>query len=79
MTAPSKAGYVFVNACTKMVSDLPGQRDRGHAPPAHAQGTGAYAPPFLVFRGQNRTLSSVNPAPETKPPSILSDPAATLD
>ncbi len=30
-TAPSTAGYVFVNACTKMVSDLPGQRDRGHA------------------------------------------------
>ena len=33
-TAPSNAGYVFVNACTKMVSDLPGQSDRGHAHPS---------------------------------------------
>ncbi|CAM5676314.1 hypothetical protein SALBM217S_01363 [Streptomyces griseoloalbus] len=72
-TAPSNAGYVFVNACTKIVSDLPGQRDRGHAPPARTEGTGAPAPPFLCFQGQNRTLSSVNPAPETRTPSILSE------
>ncbi|MBW8701706.1 hypothetical protein MBT84_19040 [Streptomyces sp. MBT84] len=64
-TAPSNAGYVFVNACTKMVSDLPGQRDRGHAHPAHGYGTGTQTPPFLAIWGQNRTLSSTIHAPET--------------
>src|SRR5690606_15627071 len=77
-TAPSTAGYVFVNACTKMVSDLPGQRDPSHAGLPPRRGTGAARTPFLFFWGQNSTLSSVNPAPETKPPSILSDDPATL-
>ena len=65
-TAPSNAGYVFVNACTKMVSDLPGQSDRGHASPAHAYGTGApHRSRSQAPKGAKPHTLLTNPAPET--------------
>ena len=60
-TAPSNAGYVFVNACTKMVSDLSGQRDRGHARLDARSGTTRTRPSSRLLGAKPHTLLTIPP------------------